>query len=85
MKLNLKMIALIIGSSVVLSCNTHHNKKSKMKNQASEQMTAAEILENPDYVAISYGGYREKSRSTQPTIIQLKEDLKILTGKNLVR
>ena len=29
MKLNLKMIALIIGSSVVLSCNTHHNKKSK--------------------------------------------------------
>ena len=33
MKLNLKMIALIIGSSVVLSCNTHHNKKSKMKNQ----------------------------------------------------
>ena len=78
MKLNLKMIALIIGSSVVLSCNTHHNKKSKMKNQASEQMTAAEILENPDYVAISYGGYREKSRSTQPTIIQLKEDLKIL-------
>ena len=78
MKLNLKMMALIIGSSVVLACNTHHNKKSRMKNQASEQMTAAEILGNPDYVAISYGGYREKSRSTQPTILQLKEDLKIL-------
>lgn len=29
MKLNLKMIALIIGSSVVLSCNTHHNKNQK--------------------------------------------------------
>ena len=79
------MIALIIGSSVVLSCNTHHNKKSKMKNQASEQMTAAEILENADYVVISYGGYREKSSSTQPTIIQLKEDLKILIGKNLLK
>ena len=78
MKLNLKMMALIIGSSVVLACNTHHNKKSRMKNQASEQMTAAEILGNPDYVAISYGGYREKSRSMQPTIPQLKEDLKIL-------
>jgi len=78
MKLYLKMMALIIGSFVVFACNTHHNKKSRMKNQASEQMTAAEILGNPDYVAISYGGYREKSRSVQPTIPQLKEDLKIL-------
>jgi exo-beta-1,3-glucanase (GH17 family) len=41
-------------------------------------VTAKDILGNPDYQAISYGGYREKSREIQPTIPQLKEDLKIL-------
>jgi exo-beta-1,3-glucanase (GH17 family) len=43
-------------------------------------MTAAKILGNPDYIAISYGGYREKSREAQPTIAQLKEDLKLMHG-----
>jgi exo-beta-1,3-glucanase (GH17 family) len=78
MKLNLKTIALIIGLSIVLACNSHHHKKIGMKHQISKQMTAAEILGNPDYLAISYGGYREQSRSIQPTIPQLKEDIKIL-------
>jgi hypothetical protein len=44
------------------------------------EMTAAKILGNPDYLAISYGGYREKSRDMQPTIKELKEDLKILSA-----
>ena len=41
-------------------------------------LSASEILGNPDYLAISYGGYREKSRDIQPTIAQLTEDVKIL-------
>lgn len=41
-------------------------------------LSASEILGNPDYSAISYGGYREKSRDIQPTIAQLKEDVRIL-------
>lgn len=41
-------------------------------------MTAANILGDPEYLAISYGGYREKTREVQPTIHQLKEDLKLL-------
>ena len=40
--------------------------------------TAEQILGNPDYLAISYGGYREASRENQPSLAQLKEDLKIL-------
>jgi len=47
------------------------------------EMTAAKILGNPDYVAISYGGYREKSRTIQPTIKELKEDLKILSAMGI--
>ncbi|NRA93289.1 MAG: glycosyl hydrolase family 17, partial [Psychroserpens sp.] len=44
---------------------------------------AKDILGNPDYQAISYGGYRELSREAQPTIAQLKEDLKILNAMNI--
>ena len=43
-------------------------------------MTAKDILSNPEYLAISYGGYREKTRDIQPTIPQLKEDLKIMSA-----
>lgn len=43
-------------------------------------MIAKDILGNPDYLAISYGGYREKSRDIQPTMKQLKEDMKILSA-----
>ncbi len=41
-------------------------------------LSASEILGNPNYLAISYGGYREKSRDVQPTTAQLIEDVKIL-------
>lgn len=40
--------------------------------------SASELLGNPDYPAISYGGYRGLSRSEQPTLAQLKEDMRIL-------
>ena len=40
--------------------------------------SASELLGNPNYPAISYGGYRGVSRSEQPTVAQLKEDLRIL-------
>ncbi|MGB0851642.1 MAG: glycosyl hydrolase family 17, partial [Bacteroidia bacterium] len=42
--------------------------------------TASEILGNPEYLAICYGGYREISRDIQPTIPQIKNDLKILSA-----
>jgi exo-beta-1,3-glucanase (GH17 family) len=48
-----------------------------------ESKTAAEILGNPEYQAISYGGYREKTRDIQPTIPQLKEDMKILSAMGI--
>ena len=46
-------------------------------------MTAKDILGNPKYLAISYGGYREISRESQPTVAQLKEDMKILAAMNV--
>jgi len=37
-----------------------------------------EILGNPNFQAISYGGYRGLSRDTQPSLDELKEDLLIM-------
>ncbi|MDB2489609.1 glycosyl hydrolase family 17 protein [Gammaproteobacteria bacterium] len=40
--------------------------------------SAKEFIGNPDYPAISYGGYRGKSRQEQPSINEIKEDLYIM-------
>jgi exo-beta-1,3-glucanase (GH17 family) len=40
----------------------------------------AEILGDPAYRAMSYGGYRDISRDIQPTLEQITEDLKILSA-----
>lgn len=68
---NMSSVAVIILSLVlILSCENMKIEKSNI--------TASDILGNPEYLAISYGGYRGKSRAIQPTISELKEDLKIL-------
>jgi len=68
-----KSILLIsfLALALVISCTPAQKPTEK---------TAAEILGNPDYPAISYGGYRENTRDIQPTIEQLKEDMKILSA-----
>lgn len=43
-----------------------------------DHKTAAQLLGNPAYKAISYGGYRQTSREQQPTISEIKEDLRLL-------
>lgn len=54
-------------------------KMKENKQNEKTVITAAQILGNPNYLAISYGGYRFKSREDhQPTILELKEDLRLL-------
>lgn len=43
-------------------------------------VTAADILGNPDYLAISYGGYRYVDHDIEPTNDELKEDMKLLAA-----
>lgn len=71
----LKSILITLILIVMLGCN----EKSKVKMN----ITAADILGNPEYLAISYGGYRQKSRDIQPTISELKEDMKILSAMGI--
>ena len=44
----------------------------------SMEKTASMILGNPMYPAISYGGYRERTRDVQPSVDDAKEDMRIL-------
>jgi len=75
------ILSIFILSIFIGSC------KTDVKMKLTKKVTAKDILGNPKYQAISYGGYRAKSRTIQPTINQLKEDLKILhaMGIRIVR
>ena len=65
---------LSILSLGLLSC-----KQEQMSNMSSKHnKSAADFLGNPDYKAMSYGGYRTNTRDDQPSVAQIKEDLKIL-------
>lgn len=65
------------------SCKEKKTEKESDKSQIKKEVTAKEILGNPDYQAISYGGYREVTREIQPTIKELKEDMKILSAMGI--
>lgn len=76
-----KYICILMIFSLA-SCQT----KSPMDSK-NEEMTAEKLLGNTNYQAMSYGGYRTNSRRVQPTVSQLKEDMKILSamGVKIIR
>ena len=54
-----------------------------MNSNKTVEITAKDILGNSKYQAISYGGYRTKTRDIVPTISQITEDLRILSAMNI--
>ena len=78
MKLKFYLYTIAI-SSIILSCVDNKKNEKLQKNPKQKiQLTAKDILGNPNYLAISYGGYRKSTRGIQPTVAETKEDLKIL-------
>lgn len=75
-----KYVFLLLISMVLWSCKESGEK-------ASKQLTVKEILGNPDYLAMSYGGYRHANHDIEPTLDELKEDMKLLSamGVGIVR
>jgi len=84
MKTRLILTFIISIAITMISCSGEN--RSDIKSDTNV-VKPSEILGNPDYRAISYGGYRENSRDIQPTIPQLKEDMQILhaMGIRLIR
>ena len=54
-----------------------------MISAQTQEKSAVDILGNSEYLAISYGGYHENTRDIQPSIAQIKEDMKILAAMNV--
>ncbi|MFT5216332.1 MAG: exo-beta-1,3-glucanase (GH17 family) [Glaciecola sp.] len=81
MKINTNIYILALVVMLVFSCKNEQTKEQLMQPQ--KNMLAKDILGNPKYLAISYGGYRKKTRNLQPTIPELKEDMKILAAMGI--
>ena len=75
MKKSAQLITCITIILMVLACA---DSPKDLPNKS-----AVDILGNPDYLAISYGGYRQTSRDVQPTLEELKEDMKLLSAMGI--
>lgn len=71
-------VLILLASMLLMACGNRTDKK-----MSSKSISAEEILGNPDYQAISYSGYRGISRDIQPTIPELKEDMKLLSAMGI--
>ena len=71
---------IALGATATFLCVSCKNTNSPEEEspQIQEKVTAKDILGNPEYLAISYGGYRTTTRENQPTLDELKEDLIIM-------
>lgn len=78
---HISIVLLVV--MLFVTCKENHNKEHTPTKLMQKQVTAKDILGNPNYLAISYGGYRKSTRDSQPTISELKEDLKILYAMDI--
>lgn len=81
---NIQNIFLLVPIILVLfGCGTMKAQKKESKPMPNKNLTAADILGNSKYLALSYGGFRQTSRDVEPTIPELKEDMKILSAMGI--
>lgn len=73
-----KVILVLLALSVTVACDSEKTTSEKEPVQEKQAKSAKDILGNPDYQAMSFGGYRHDTREMQPTVEELKEDMKIL-------
>lgn len=78
MKMKINSVVAVVLLLAGFACQQKSGQQNQTQETKPKEVTAKDILGNPDYLAISYGGYRAKSRDVQPTVEQLKEDMKLL-------
>ena len=87
MKKVIKTSVCLVVMILTFSCNNTSKKDSKSTVDEQSNINARDILGNPDYLAMSYGGYRHADHSIEPTMDELKDDMKLLSamGVKIVR
>jgi len=83
MRKSIHILTIILLVFFMMSCKKNKNTNLTSNFKTQKKVTAKDILGNSNYLAISYGGYRKSSRDFQPTIGELKEDMKILHAMNI--
>lgn len=83
MRKTTSLLNLILLVFFMVSCKKNQQPNLTTIDQIQKEVTAKDLLGNSNYLAISYGGYRKSSRDFQPTIGELKEDMKILHAMNI--
>ena len=79
MKPRIFILALTI---FCFSCD--HSQEVKVNSESQKkEMKAKDILGNAMYLAMSYGGYRHVDHDIEPTIDELKEDMKLLSAMGI--
>jgi len=84
MKKLIKTTIYFLLVMLVFSCK-NNTKKENNSNTVKEvrSLSARDILGNPNYLAMSYGGYRHADHGIEPAIDQLKEDMRILAAMGI--
>lgn len=77
---SLAKLSTIICLLLAFACSS---VKQESETVIKEELMAKDILGNPNYTAISFGGFREKTRELCPTVIELKEDMKVLSAMDI--
>jgi exo-beta-1,3-glucanase (GH17 family) len=71
-----KLIYLLL--LLISACGTKNSR-----SVVSGPVTAEQILGNTQYTAICYGGYRTPTREVEPTVAEIKEDMRILAAMKI--
>jgi exo-beta-1,3-glucanase (GH17 family) len=81
-----RILVLVFVILFAFACkNSAGNEKDSSIEK--KELSAKDILGNKDYQAMSYGGYRHADHGIEPTLEELKEDMKILSamGVKIIR
>ena len=76
----IRICTLILLIGFIGSCNKEKDVKEEV---TMKEVSAKDILGNPDYLAMSYGGYRHADHGIEPAIGQIKEDIKLLAAMDI--
>ncbi|MBT8264404.1 MAG: glycosyl hydrolase family 17 [Muriicola sp.] len=68
----------VLAMALLFSCKGEQKKETSIM-----KVTAADILGNSEYVAMSYGGYRYVDHDIEPTMEELKEDMKLMNAMGI--
>lgn len=75
--------SLLLIAILSIGCKNQESSEVNEQSKIRTEVNAEDILGNPDYLAISYGGYRKITRDSQPSIKELKGDMMILSAMGI--